>query len=398
MRRLVLHWVCVCALVAVAVGGCSDETTATGGTGGSGGTGGDDGTGGVAGNPFPCEAEGSAAPCDGTVCPCTLEGIRGAVAEGGGPYTFDCEGSTVISSEHAPGSNHVIIDNDVQLDGEGNITLVEIGVTVCEGVTAAVADITIEGGSGNAIYNEGTLTLTRVTLTHNTASNAQGGLLAVVANLGTLTITESSLTENSGGNIVASYGHLTIVRSTIADNEGLGVWVVNEGPVLIEGSTISGNLWGISSCTTRPTEVINSTVSGNNDRDVQGDVTVINSTIVGRVSVDDRSGCETGPVLRGTVIQGTCDVAVTSGDFNIESPGNTCAFDGPGDQPSVSTEELNLGPLQDNGGPTMTHALLPGGIAIDVIPADMCGADEDQRGEPRPGGTMCDVGAFEVQP
>jgi hypothetical protein len=34
-----------------------------------------------------------------------------------------------------------------------------------------------------------------------------------------------------------------------------------------------------------------------------------------------------------------------------------------------------------------------------VIPADMCEVDEDQRGEPRPetDGTMCDVGAFEVQ-
>jgi hypothetical protein len=47
----------------------------------------------------------------------------------------------------------------------------------------------------------------------------------------------------------------------------------------------------------------------------------------------------------------------------------------------------------------MTHALLPGSVAIDVIPADTCDVTEDQRGQPRPesGGTMCDVGAFEVQ-
>ena len=54
--------------------------------------------------------------------------------------------------------------------------------------------------------------------------------------------------------------------------------------------------------------------------------------------------------------------------------------------------------LADNGEPTETHALLPGSVAIDVIPADMCEVDEDQRGEARPGGTMCDAGAFEVQP
>lgn len=110
-------------LVAAQIVGCSEETAASGGTGGSGDTGGDGGSGGVAGNPFPCEAEGSLAPCDGTLCPCTLDGIRGAVAEGGGPYTFDCEGSTIIASENAPGANNVIIDNDVQLDGEGNILL-----------------------------------------------------------------------------------------------------------------------------------------------------------------------------------------------------------------------------------------------------------------------------------
>jgi hypothetical protein len=53
----------------------------------------------------------------------------------------------------------------------------------------------------------------------------------------------------------------------------------------------------------------------------------------------------------------------------------------------------------------MTHALLPGSVAIDVIPeADCVDAGgmpltTDQRGEPRPeaDGTMCDVGAFEVQ-
>jgi hypothetical protein len=70
------------------------------------------------------------------------------------------------------------------------------------------------------------------------------------------------------------------------------------------------------------------------------------------------------------------------------------------DQVDVTADDLKLGPLQDNGGPTMTHALGAGSVAVDVIPADMCELPIDQRGEPRPetGGTMCDVGAFEVQP
>ena len=49
MERSVLRWVCIFALVALPVAGCSDETTAAGGTGGSG-TGGDGGTGGMGGD------------------------------------------------------------------------------------------------------------------------------------------------------------------------------------------------------------------------------------------------------------------------------------------------------------------------------------------------------------
>ena len=43
------------------------------------------------------------------------------------------------------------------------------------------------------------------------------------------------------------------------------------------------------------------------------------------------------------------------------------------------------------------HALLSGSVAIDVIPADMCEVDTDQRGVTRPQGAMCDVGAFELE-
>jgi hypothetical protein len=106
--------------------------------------------------------------------------------------------------------------------------------------------------------------------------------------------------------------------------------------------------------------------------------------------VDNYYGCGGGTAL--------------SGGGNIESPGDTCGFNDPTDQVNISAEDLNLGPLADNGGPTETHALLPGSVAIDQIPeADCVDADgqpltTDQRGEPRPAGSGCDVGAFEVQP
>jgi hypothetical protein len=103
--------------------------------------------------------------------------------------------------------------------------------------------------------------------------------------------------------------------------------------------------------------------------------------------------------------------AALSTGYNTESPGDTCGFDQPTDQASVSADALNLGPLANNGGPTMTHKPGDGGFgegsaAIDQIPEVDCldaGGEPlttDQRGEQRPetGGTLCDVGAFERQP
>lgn len=111
--------------------------------------------------------------------------------------------------------------------------------------------------------------------------------------------------------------------------------------------------------------------------------------------------CPSGTfTIVNSVIDGDCNAQrpIISGGHNIESPGNTCGFDQPTDQVDVSAEDLKLEPLADNGGGTPTHALSPGSVAIDVIPADMCGVDEDQCGVARPQGTMCDVGAFELEP
>jgi hypothetical protein len=62
-----------------------------------------------------------------------------------------------------------------------------------------------------------------------------------------------------------------------------------------------------------------------------------------------------------------------------------------------------LGPLQDNGGPTFTHALQPGSPAIDAIPwgTNGCGtiliSDQRWRARPQPAGDSCDIGAYEVE-
>jgi hypothetical protein len=189
---------------------------------------------------------------------------------------------------------------------------------------------------------------------------------------------------NNGGGI-DNEGALTLNSSSVefvSSREGFGA------PLMITNSTLGKVI------ATEGLTLTYSTVVGEGLR-LRGEAEVV---LTGSI-VDGDCGC-------GAFVPADCSDYVTSNGHNIESPGDTCGFDDPTDQVSVTAEQLNLGPLQDNGGPTMTHALLPGSFAIDQIPAEYC-VDADgaalttgQRGEPRPetGGTMCDVGAFELQP
>jgi hypothetical protein len=103
-------------------------------------------------------------------------------------------------------------------------------------------------------------------------------------------------------------------------------------------------------------------------------------------------------MLTSSLLVGSCDGDVeTSGGGNLESPGSTCALLGAND---VSGVPALIGPLEDNGGPTLTHALLAASPAIDLALPGPCPA-VDQRGVARPfdgdgdGRPDCDAGAFE---
>ncbi len=139
-----------------------------------------------------------------------------------------------------------------------------------------------------------------------------------------------------------------------------------------------------------------------------GNVTITNSTIASN-SISSSYGWLRwgGGVYGGTVTfkntvlssnwPNNCEGAtVASGGNNIDS-GDTCGFADATDL--VNTDPL-LDVLADNGGPTPTMALLPGSPAIDAGDDAVCAAAPvngvDQRGNPRPQGTHCDIGAVEA--
>ena len=232
---------------------------------------------------------------------------------------------------------------------------------------------------------------------------------------------------------------MRIVNSTISGNTtpGVGGGIYNVGnTATVTSSTISGNSaangGGIYK-TGSPLVVINSTISGNFSTGNGGGIyasagttSLFNVTITHNQANSDGSGmCTGGGVwnangstlsFQNSIIALNENVIDTGGPFDIlndddcsgtiASQGNNimyavdsshCTVNGP----AVTVIDPNLGPLQNNGGPTQTHALLSGGPAIDAGNFGGCtdnlGAilTSDQRGFPRPDGVHCDIGAFE---
>jgi hypothetical protein len=379
----------------------------------------------------------------GSVLPCTEQGIRNAISAGGGPYTFGCDGPTTLAARFA-------IDNDVILDGGGQLIVdafdVQSGVRaelrsfemtdqfvwadrngISNSGTLEITNSSVWGFSGGGIYNEGTLVLRD--------SSVSGNWHSGISNSGTLTITSSTISGNAtgtnglfvaGGAGIFNSGTLTITESTVSENGDLsdngGGGIHNDGGlVTLTNSSVSGNeaQKGGGIFNTGTLTITNSTISGNDERQQlslttgggifnTGTLKITSSTVSGNTA-DEGSGIHNDGTARLTnsLIDGDCVGDITSNGYNIESPGDTCGLDQDGtDQINVTEAQLNLGELADNGGPTKTHALGAGSVAIDGIPAADCiDADgvlltEDQRGQPRPetGGDACDVGSFERQP
>ena len=266
------------------------------------------------------------------------------------------------------------------------------------------------GSTGGAIWNVGQLTLVNSTVSGNTSTGEGSGIF----NLGgaTLILTNSTVTGNSGANlgggIFTGGGTVTITDSTISGNSasyGAGV-VTENGTVTLTNSTVSGNsasgwaggIWNYSGTLT----LTNSTVSGNSASATGGGIyssynggvrttPLTNSTLSGN-SASLGGGIYIG--LSGEVTLTNSIIANSTGgncDGPITDDGNNLADDATCD--TIPSSLTGLDPvLVDNGGPTMTHALLDNSSAIDAGSMPDCPVT-DQRGAARQ--DTCDIGSFE---
>lgn len=144
-----------------------------------------------------------------------------------------------------------------------------------------------------------------------------------------------------------------------------------------------------------------------------GDVSITNSTIANNIAPDyaastlfiGQFGGSFVPTLTlaNTIITGNqwyaCEKFASGTTGNVVSAGYNVLQDDSCN--TVSTDQIisdaMTDPLADNGGPTLTHALLSGSPAVDTADSAACPA-VDQRGIVRPQGAGCDVGSYELVP
>ncbi len=317
----------------------------------------------------------------------------------------------------------------------------------------------IGGAVAGAIFiNNGMMTITGSTFTGNGTNNTgDGGAIAIQGGQVTqVTINNSVLTGNSstrsGGAIYYQPNGgtpvLAINNSTISNNisnsdsdtfggGGGGLYLADQGSVTIMSSTINGNISNTGSAATGlgggiyvgvPMTMTNSTVSGNTAQRSGGGiytegtstriVNLTNSTIVNNTATINGGGISatsSNPVnIRNSIFANNTANGGTSPDilgtvnsngFNLIKDTTGATINGATATNIIGQDPL-LGPLQDNGGMTFTHALLVGSPAIDK--GESSGSTTDQRIQTRPvdnpnitnaaGGDGADIGAFEIQP
>ena len=333
-----------------------------------------------------------------TLSDCTVSGNSGA-----GITNYSLNGSATMTI-----ANSTITGNSGR--GIGN-SAPHAGSTSSLTVSNCTVSGNSAGGIGNGAAFGGSATMT---LTNDTISgNSAGGIANGVSGRGsaTLTVTDCTVSGNSGGwggGIANSDAAVTITSSTLSGNSADWGGAIaspsgqgGSARVNLNNSTISGNWAGYGGggivnnptcCGGATVTVNNSTISGNSAGEGGGIYNVNNG---GGALLELRSAILKAGSLGENIFN--AGGTVSSHGYNVSSDDGGGYLTGPGDQ--INTDPL-LGPLHDNGGPTFTHALLPGSPAMNTgDPKFTPPPSYDQRGPEfdRVMNGRIDIGSFEVQ-
>ncbi len=290
------------------------------------------------------------------------------------------------------------------------------------------ANIASDGGG---IFNTGALTATNIFVEGNSLQALPvlgGGMGGGITNTGEMTLRNSTVTGNAarnGGGGISTSGATSIFDSTVSGNTlssgfGIGIDVVEGGTLSVERSTISSHFspsismgLGGGIATAGIVSVSNSTISGNNGIGLvileTGSLTARNVTVGNNAVGIFNQGTTT---LHNTLVADNLLSDFLPSLFNLPSGGSHNLIGGLGSSGgfvhgvngNIVGVDPKLATLADNGGSTLTHALLAGSPAIDAgsnslaVDADGVRLAFDQRGPgfPRIQDGTVDVGAIEA--
>ena len=352
----------------------------------------------------------------------------GFVARGGGIFS-DSGTVSLISS--------TINDNGTSGEnGYGGGIFARLGDVDLTNSTLSNNSTTGGDADGGGVFSaSGSVTLTNSTLSGNstTGNNSSGG--GVLVNSGAVTLFESTVSDNVtlgdysyGGGIRNTFGDITLTRSTVSGNRTEGLFAFGggiqtfSGAITLANSTVSGNsttgidgdgagLWFNNSTVL----IFNSTITNNNAANSVGGglslfadsndqvLTIQNSIIAGNSDNGTAPDFEapdnptTNLVVSNSLIGNNTGTTLSASAVGLtDADGNFIGT------PGLLIAPL-LGPLANNGGVTLTHALLPGSLGINAgsnalaVDEDGNSLLNDQRGAGfgRVFGGTVDIGAFE---
>jgi hypothetical protein len=338
----------------------------------------------------------------------TITGNSAQYGRGGGIYAKSP--NVTVKNSRITGNYSNEYGGGIYLTGRGSFTATLLSDNVTNGLGGGIfggeplslIDCAITGNQANrggGVFTSGAdLLLIGSELRANYATNNGGG---ISFSGDTITIKASGVTGNfasgSGGGIYVSGAAAKIVNSTISGNtsgmHGAGLYGTQnffaEQPTFtVEHSTIANNSavgLGGGLFTTGGAISLNHAIVASNSASLGMDFTALLGTVVGANYSLIGNG-------QGT---GLAESPVGFPDTNGNLVGG----------PVHGIIDPLLGPLADNGGPTLTRALLPNSPAINSGDLEaMAGQGgvplHDQRGLPftRISGGRIDIGAFEVQP
>ena len=371
--------------------------------------------------------------------PLPISGRNNLTIDGGSSkVTIDSQGSSRIFNVDNSTDIHflnLIIQNGRSIDTDGGS-----GVLVEQNSELSISDSVIQnndslfGGGGISTLNS-TLTITNTTIQNNTCT--LGGGAGIHAETSSVSISTSLIQENTssafgGGIDVLTGGSIIIAYSTISSNTAIGggggIFISVDSTVTLHHSLVdsnsSQNNGGGISCAGDIT-IQNSTITNNQAGLTGGGIHLFSIILTNSIINTTISHNSTGPGGNGggiNIIQLTSrpnvgntiiaqNIATTGPDVfgTVISLGNNLVGNDTGavgftEPPDLLDVDPLLGPLQDNGGLTLTRALLPGSPAINAgntfLSQTLLDPLFDQRGPgfPRVIDLAVDIGAFEFNP